>query len=144
MDKAWHRHINVLCICCCTVLIDSLLFEAVLQIRIGNRNWIRKDPKLLAGSGSKINILDPDLNPDSNPGPKTDPKQTCKKEPYNQTKKQVISDNYFLKTFSRNNLIRISIFATQFTSNWFISRLHDSKKPLKILSRLWPNFITAD
>jgi hypothetical protein len=29
---------------------------------------------------------------------------------------------------SRKN--RISIFATQFTSNWFIFRLHDSKKPL--------------
>ncbi len=91
------------------------LKSSVLRIR----NRIRKDPKLLAGS--EINVSDPDLNPDSNPDsnpdPKPDPKQICKKEPYNQTKKQVISDNYFFKTFSRNNMIRISIFATQFTSN---------------------------
>jgi len=43
---------------------------AVLRIRI------RKDPKLLAGSGSEINLLDPDSNPD----PKPDPKQICKKK----------------------------------------------------------------
>ncbi len=49
---------------------DQELF-AVLRIQIRNR--IRKDPKLLAGSGS-----DPD--------PKPDQKQICKKEPYNQTK----------------------------------------------------------
>ncbi len=60
-----------------------------------------------------------------------------------------------ISTFSRNNLIRISIFATQFTSNWLIgihcpvtfcagvnfvtrlwsveliSRTHDSKEPFK-------------
>jgi hypothetical protein len=47
---------------------------AVLRIR----NRICKDPKLLAGSGSEINILDPDSNPDSNPDPKRDPKQICK------------------------------------------------------------------
>ncbi len=61
--------------------------KPVLRIR----NRIRKDPKLLAGSGSEINISDPD--------PKPDQKKICKKEPYNQTKKQVILDNYFLKTF---------------------------------------------
>ncbi len=55
------------------------------MLRIRNQNRIRKDPKILAGSGSEINI--------------SDPKQICKKEPYNQTKKQVISDNYFFKHF---------------------------------------------
>ena len=49
---------------------------------------MRKDPKLLAGSGSEINILDPDSNPDSNPDPKPDPKQICKKESYFQAKKR--------------------------------------------------------
>jgi hypothetical protein len=47
---------------------------AVLRIR----NRIRKDPELLAGSGSEINISDPDSNPD----PKPDPKQICQKESY--------------------------------------------------------------
>ena len=52
----------------------------MLRIRIRIR--IRKDPKLLAGSGSEINILDPDSdldsNPDSNPDLKPDPKQIFK------------------------------------------------------------------
>ncbi len=66
-------------------------------LRIQNRNRIRKDHKLLAGSGSEINISNPDSDPDSNPNPKPYQKQICKKEPYSQTKKQVISDNYFFK-----------------------------------------------
>jgi hypothetical protein len=62
-----------------------LQLPAVLRIR----NWsrIRKDPKLLTGSGSEINISDPDSNPDSNPDPKPDPKQSSKKESYFQAKK---------------------------------------------------------
>jgi hypothetical protein len=128
----------------------------VLRIRIRNRNRIRKDPKLLAGSGSEINISDPDSNPD----PKPDSKEICKKESYFRPKKGNFRQLWNISTFSRNNLIRISIFATQFTSNsltdnriigihcpvtfcadvnfvtrlrstaarWLVSRTHDSKK----------------
>jgi hypothetical protein len=35
-----------------------------------------------SGSGTEINVLDPDSNPDPNP----DPKQMCKNEPFNQAK----------------------------------------------------------
>jgi hypothetical protein len=76
---------------------------------------------------------DPDLKPE--------PKQIYIKEPYNQTKKQVIQIIIFFLTFTRNNLFRISIFATQFTSNRSISRLHDTKN---LWPRLWQNFILAD
>jgi hypothetical protein len=93
--------------------------QAVLRIRIRNRNQIRKDPKLLAGSGSEINVLDPDSNPDSNP----DPKQICKKESYFQAKKGNFRQLWNISKFSRNNFIRISIFATQFIQviGWLIT-----------------------
>jgi hypothetical protein len=59
---------------------------AVLRIRIRNR--IRKDPKLLAGSGSEITIMDLDSNPDLKPDPKPDPKKICKMESCFQAKKR--------------------------------------------------------
>jgi hypothetical protein len=49
---------------------------------------IRKDPKLLTGSGSEINISDPDSNPDSNPDPKPDPKPYPKPDLKRSSKKE--------------------------------------------------------
>ncbi len=57
----------------------------------------------MAGSGSEINVSDPDSNPD----PKPDPKQICKKESYFQAKKGNFRQLWNISAFSRNNLIRI-------------------------------------
>jgi hypothetical protein len=48
-----------------------------------------------------------------------------------------------ISTFSRNNLIRISIFATQFTSNWLIG-IHCPVTVcagVNFVTRLWSLFL---
>ena len=65
---------------CTEVLYRYHTTVTVLRIRI----W--EDPKLMAWSGSEINISDLDSDPDLNPDPKPDPKQICKKELYIQAK----------------------------------------------------------
>jgi hypothetical protein len=78
--------------------------NAVLRIRI------RKDPKLLAGSGSEMFISDRTRIRIRN--------KSVKRSLIFRPKKGDFRQLWNISTFSRNNLIRIWIFATQFTSNW--------------------------
>jgi hypothetical protein len=72
-SDAQHPHLNL-------NKIVNLLTGQKAVLRIRKRNRIRKAPKLLGGSGSKINISDQDSNPDPKTDPKPDPKQIIKKE----------------------------------------------------------------
>jgi hypothetical protein len=83
----------------------------------------RKDPKLLAGSGSEINVSDPDSNSGFETGSSFRIRnKAVKRSLIFRPKKGNFRQLWNISTFTKNNynLIRISIFATQFTSNWLI------------------------
>ncbi len=63
-------------------------------------------------------VPNPVPNPYPNPDLKPDPKQIRKKSLIFRPKTGNFRQLWNISTFSWNNLIRISIYATQFTSNW--------------------------